>query len=119
MRESRMYGVVRGALSNGRSYREHFAEQNLLYQWDRIFLVTIVRGPCVLRLDDVGGDIEMAVEFLDVGVGGRGLTDAQACAIVGWQDDGADLMGFEDVAYRGPRCVHAVVEQRLLDRDQR
>lgn len=60
----------------------------------------------------------MAVEFLDVGVGGRGLTDAQACAIVGWQDDGADLMGFEDVAYRRPRCMDAVVEQGLLDRDQ-
>ena len=60
----------------------------------------------------------MAVELLDVGVRGRGLPDAQAFAIVGWQDDGADLMGFEDVAYRGPRCMDAVVEQGLLDRDQ-
>ena len=40
----------------------------------------------------------MVVELLDVGIRSRGLADAQACAVVGWQDDGTDLMGFEDVA---------------------
>ena len=29
-------------------------------------------------VDDVGGDGEVAVELLDVGIGRRGLTDAQA-----------------------------------------
>ena len=42
------------------------------------FLVTIGLGPCVPWLDDVGGDVEVAVELLDVGIGCRRLADAQA-----------------------------------------
>ena len=49
------------------------------YQWDRLFLVTICGlGPCVLRLDDVGGDDEAAIELVDVRFGRCSLSDAQA-----------------------------------------
>ena len=59
----------------------------------------------MFRFDDVGGDIELAVELLHIGIGGCGFTHAQAYAVVGGQDDGADLMGFEDISYGRPGCV--------------
>ena len=47
-------------------------------QRHRFFLVTIGSRPGVLRLDNVGGDVELAVELLDIGIGRCGLADAQA-----------------------------------------
>ena len=64
------------------------------------------------------GDGEGAVEVLDLGFGGCGLADAQGRTAVGWQDDGADLVALEGVAHGRPGGVDAVIEERLLDRDQ-
>jgi hypothetical protein len=62
-------------------------------------------------VDDVGGDGEAAVEIFDVGVWSRGLSDAQTSVALGWQNDGADLVGL-------PRGVDALLEERLFDASQ-
>src|SRR5208283_2004720 len=63
-------------------------------------------------------EVEAAVEVEDVGLRGCGLADAQAGAVVGWQDDGADLVALEGVAHSRPRGMDALVEQSPLDGDQ-
>ena len=78
----------------------------------------MIVGPGVLGPDDLGGDAEGAVEVLGLRFGGCGLADAQHGPVVGWQDNGADLMALEGVAHGWPGGVDAVVEECLLDRDQ-
>src|ERR1700693_1406511 len=73
------------------------------------------RGPAVLWPGDLR---EGAVEVLDLRIGGCGLADAHGRTVIGWQDDGADLVALEGVAQRRPGGVDAMVEERLLDRDQ-
>ena len=63
-----------------------------------LLLVTMIVGPGVLGPDDLGGDAEGAVEVLGLRFGGCGLADAQHGPVVGWQDNGADLMALEGVA---------------------
>ena len=67
---------------------------------------------------DLRGNAEGAVEVLDLRFGGCGLADAQGRTVIDWQDDGADLVALEGVAQRRPGGVDAMVEERLLDRDQ-
>jgi hypothetical protein len=55
----------------------------------------MIVGPGVLGPDDLGGDAEGAVEVLGLRFGGCGLADAQHGPVVGWQDNGADLMALE------------------------
>jgi len=91
----------------------------LLDQWDSIFLVTISRfRPGLDGVDDVGSDDEAAVEIFHVGVWSCGLSDAQTSVALGWQNDGADLVGLECVAHTRPRGVDALVEERLFDGSQ-
>ena len=75
-------------------------------------------GPCVDGFDDARRDVELTVDVEDVRLGGGGLSDAQAGAAVSRQDDGADVMGLEGVAYGCPGGVDVLVEQGLLDGGQ-
>ena len=85
-----------------------------------LWLVTIGGlGPCMLWCDDVWGDGEVSIKFQDVWFGSCGLSDAQARAVVGGKNDGAELMGFEGIADAGPGGVDALVEQGFFDRDEK
>ena len=72
----------------------------------------------MLGSDHLRRDGEVLVEVLDVQFRSCGLSDAQTSAIIGGQDDGADLMGLESVAHTCPGRVDALAEQGLFDRDQ-
>ena len=85
-----------------------------------VFLLVTIGGlrPGVFRSDDVRGEAEVSIDPLDVWIGSCGLSDAQRRAVVGGQDDGADLMGLEDVAQARPGGVDGLVEQGFFDGDE-
>ena len=85
----------------------------------RNFLVTIlVLGPGPNRFDDLRRDVEKTIEIFDVGIGGCGLSNAEAFVCFGRKDDGAQLVCFERVADGSPGRMDASVKERLLDSSQ-
>src|SRR5262249_58207583 len=66
-------------------------------------------GPCAPRGDDLWGDREVAIDLLDVGFRRGGLADAQTGAVVGGENDSADLMSFESVTHARPGGMDALV----------
>ena len=89
------------------------------YQALRNFLVTIlVLGPGPNRFDDLRRDVEKTIEIFDVGIGGCGLSNAEAFVCFGRKDDGAQLVCFERVADGSPGRMDASVKERLLDSSQ-
>src|SRR5580692_709755 len=74
--------------------------------------------PGVFRGDDVWGDAEGLIDLADLWIGRCGFSNAQRRAVVGWQNDRAELMGFEGVAQVGPGRVDGLIEQGFFDRDE-
>ena len=75
-------------------------------------------GPGLHRLHDLVRDLERAIDLAMDRVGRRPLPDAQRLAVRGRQHHRDDLVGEELLAQRGPRGVHALIQEALLDRDE-
>ena len=72
-----------------------------------IFLVTTSGvGPGAFRGHDLFRDLELAVDLAVIGLGGRGLAEAQGGARAGRQDDGAAM---------GVEAIHVGIERVLAE----
>ena len=76
-----------------------------------------IRTPGPHRIDDLVGNPKGVVD-LPVGLLGRAaLSDFESLAIARWQVHCDDLVCGELLPERFPRCVNAVVQENLLNRD--
>src|SRR5713101_9882749 len=80
-------------------------------------MVTI-RGPSLHWLHDLLRDLEGAVDLPMDRLGGRTPPDPQGPTVRRREHHRDDLMRGELLAQRGPRRMHALVQEALLDRDE-